>query len=254
MANEANEQRLAATQEKALANKAYKQRWAATQEKILPGKVNKQCHQVTATQENALANNAFERRYQESAKRAAALAQLALAAERAAVSTDLALPPMALSPPPHHPTTHKDAVLSTMRGSLCAKSLVVAPLSCPSTMVDGHLQMACRRSQPCCHVGHCHGPRAPHPQEHFLCNLQLATSAPCSQPIYCEWMGLSGGGGFCCFWFFWRHLGDFVASCSFGGTWGILLLPGSFGSTFWETIFLVKGYLLFVFLSFGSFG
>ncbi len=35
---------------------------------------------------------------------------------------------------------------------------------------------------------------------------------------------------------------------------GILLLPGSFGSTFWETIFLVKGYLLFVFLSFGSFG
>jgi hypothetical protein len=35
---------------------------------------------------------------------------------------------------------------------------------------------------------------------------------------------------------------------------GILLLPGSFGSTFQETIFLVKGYLLFVFLSFGSFG
>jgi hypothetical protein len=34
---------------------------------------------------------------------------------------------------------------------------------------------------------------------------------------------------------------------------GILLLPGSFGSTFWETIFLVKGYLLFVFLSFGSY-
>jgi hypothetical protein len=48
--------------------------------------------------------------------------------------------------------------------------------------------------------------------------------------------------------------GDFVASCSFGGTWAILLLPGSFGSTFWETIFLVEAYLLFVFLSFGSFG
>ncbi len=30
--------------------------------------------------------------------------------------------------------------------------------------------------------------------------------------------------------------------------------PGSFGSTFWETIFLVEGYLLFAFLSFGSFG
>jgi hypothetical protein len=35
---------------------------------------------------------------------------------------------------------------------------------------------------------------------------------------------------------------------------GTLLLPGSFGSTFRETIFLAKGYLLFVFLSFGSFG
>jgi hypothetical protein len=32
----------------------------------------------------------------------------------------------------------------------------------------------------------------------------------------------------------------------------VLLLPGSFGSTFWETIFLVEGYLLFVFLSFDS--
>jgi hypothetical protein len=30
--------------------------------------------------------------------------------------------------------------------------------------------------------------------------------------------------------------------------------PGSFGSTFWEKIFLVEGYLLFAFLSFGSFG
>ncbi len=36
-------------------------------------------------------------------------------------------------------------------------------------------------------------------------------------------------------------------------TLGILLLPDSFGGTFWETIFLVEGYLLFVFLSFGSF-
>jgi hypothetical protein len=69
---------------------------------------------------------------------------------------------------------------------------------------------------------------------------RAATSAPRSQPIYCEWMGLSGGGGFCCFLFFWRHLGDSFASCSFGGT-------------FWETIFLVEGYLLFVFISFGSY-
>jgi hypothetical protein len=28
----------------------------------------------------------------------------------------------------------------------------------------------------------------------------------------------------------------------------LLLLPGSFGGTFWETIFLVEGYLLFVLL------
>jgi hypothetical protein len=48
-------------------------------------------------------------------------------------------------------------------------------------------------------------------------------------------------------------LGEFDASCSFGGTWAILLLPGSFGSTFWVAIFLVEGYLLFVFLSFGSY-
>jgi hypothetical protein len=40
-------------------------------------------------------------------------------------------------------------------------------------------------------------------------SLRAATSAPGSQPIYCEWMGLSGCGIFCCFLFFWRHLGDF---------------------------------------------
>jgi hypothetical protein len=33
----------------------------------------------------------------------------------------------------------------------------------------------------------------------------------------------------------------------------IQLLPGSFEGTFWETIFLMEGYLFFVFLSFGSF-
>jgi hypothetical protein len=33
----------------------------------------------------------------------------------------------------------------------------------------------------------------------------------------------------------------------------ILLLPDSFGGTFRETIFLVESYLLFAFLSFGSF-
>jgi hypothetical protein len=34
---------------------------------------------------------------------------------------------------------------------------------------------------------------------------------------------------------------------------GILLLPDSFGSTFWEATFSVEGYLLIVFLSFGSY-
>jgi hypothetical protein len=49
-------------------------------------------------------------------------------------------------------------------------------------------------------------------------------------------------------------MGEFVASCSFGGTWVISFASCSFRGTFWETIFLVEGYLLFVFLSFGSFG
>ncbi len=54
-------------------------------------------------------------------------------------------------------------------------------------------------------------------------------------------MGLSGGG-------------DIFASCSFGSTWGIRLPLVLFMALFGETIFLVEGYLLFVFLSFGSFG
>jgi hypothetical protein len=53
-------------------------------------------------------------------------------------------------------------------------------------------------------------------------------------------MDLSGGGEIC--WL--KHWGFSVE---------ILLLFVLFGSTFWETIFLVEGYLLFVFLSFGSF-
>jgi hypothetical protein len=54
-------------------------------------------------------------------------------------------------------------------------------------------------------------------------------------------MGLSGGG-------------DIVASCSFGDTWGILLLLVLLEALLRVTIVLVEGYLLFVFLSFGSFG
>ncbi len=101
LADEANEQRRPATQEKALADEAYERCRAATQEKALADEVNKQRRQVTAMQENALADDAFEQRYQESAKCAAASAELALAAERAAVLTDLTLPPTAMSPPPH---------------------------------------------------------------------------------------------------------------------------------------------------------
>ncbi len=122
LADEANERHWAATQEKALADEAYERRRAATQEKALADEVNKQSCQVTATWKNALANDAFEQRYQELAKRTAALAESALAPEQAAVLTDLALPPTAVSPPPHRPTTYKDTVLSTMGGSFRAKS------------------------------------------------------------------------------------------------------------------------------------
>ncbi len=87
-------------------------------------------------------------------------------------------PPMAVLPPPHRPTTYKDAVLSTMGGSLCAKSLVVVPLSRSSTMVDGQLQTACCRSRPCCRVGRRHGPRAPNPQEYLLGGRQHRPRAP----------------------------------------------------------------------------
>ncbi len=55
-------------------------------------------------------------------------------------------PPTAVLPTPHRPTMYKDAVLATMGGSLHAKSLVIAPLSRPSTMVEDQLQMACCRS------------------------------------------------------------------------------------------------------------
>ncbi len=168
LANEANKRCRVATQEKALANEAYERRQVATQEKALADEVNKRRRQVTAARENALADDAFEQRYRELAKCTAALAESALAAEQAAVSMDLALPPTAVLPPPHCHTRYKDAVLSTMGGSLCAKSLVDAPLSRPSTTVDGQLQMACRCSRPRCCVGRRHGPRAPNPQEHFF--------------------------------------------------------------------------------------
>ncbi len=142
LADEANERRRANPREKALADEANERRRAATRKKALADEVNKRRRHVTAVRENALADNAYEQRYRESAN---------------------------VSPPPHHPTTYKDVVLSTMGGSLRAKSLVVAPLSRPSTTVDGQLQTACRHTRPRRHVGHRHGPRAPNPHEHLLC-------------------------------------------------------------------------------------
>ncbi len=153
LADEVNKLRrqVTAALEKALANEAYEQRLAATREKALAYKVNKQRRQVTAAWENALADDAYERRYRESVN---------------------------VSPPPHRPTTYKDAVLSTMGGSLRAKSLVIAPLSRPSTTVNSQLQMACCHSQPCCRVGRHHGPWAPNPQEHLLRGRRHQPRAP----------------------------------------------------------------------------
>jgi hypothetical protein len=87
-------------------------------------------------------------------------------------------PPTAVLPTPHQPTTYKDAVLSTMGGSLRAKSLVVAPFSRPSTTVDDQPQTACCRSRPRCRVGRRHGPRAPNPQEHLLRGQRHRPCAP----------------------------------------------------------------------------
>ncbi len=118
-------------------------------------------------------------------------------------------PPTAVLPTPHRPTTYKDAVLATMGGSLCMKSLVVAPLSRPSTTVNDQPQMACCCSRPCCRVGRRHGPRAPNPQEHLLCGQQHRPRAP-NQSTVNGWA--------------YAVMENLVASCSFGDTWGILLL------------------------------
>jgi hypothetical protein len=94
----------------------------------------------------------------------------------------LMMPPSALQtavlPTPHHPTMYKDAVLATMGGSLCTKSLVIASLSRLSTTMDDQPQTVCCCSQPCCCVGRHHGPWAPNPQEHLLCGRRHRPYAP----------------------------------------------------------------------------
>jgi hypothetical protein len=151
IAHEANKQCRANTREKALADEANERSRAATRKKALADKVNKQRRHVMAVRENALADSAYEQRYQELAN---------------------------VSPPPHRPTTYNDAVLSTMGGSLHAKSLVIAPLSRPSTAIDGQLQTACQRTRPRRRIGRRHGPRAPNPHEHLLCGRQHWPRAP----------------------------------------------------------------------------
>ncbi len=78
-------------------------------------------------------------------------------------------PPTAVLSPPHCPTSHVDAVLSTMGGSSQATSLTLAPAALPSPAVDGQLRTVRQCAQPCCRVGQRHGPRAPNPQVHILC-------------------------------------------------------------------------------------
>ncbi len=63
-----------------------------------------------------------------------------------------------------------------------------------------------------------------------------ASSASRSQSIYCEWMSLSGGGGYCCFLFFWRHLGNLLPPVLFGGTWAILLLHQISHAGIWDWV------------------
>jgi hypothetical protein len=181
----------------------------AAREKVLAKEVNKQRRQVTAAQENALANNAYEQRYQELAKRNAELAESVLAAEWAALSTDLALPLTAVLPTPHCPITYKDAVLSTQGGEplqeVFSRCTVVSPVNYGwQPTPDGMLLQP--TLLPCWPT-----PWPPGSQSTGAPSLRAATLAPRSQPIYWEWIGLSGGG-------------DFVDSCSLGGTWGILLL------------------------------
>jgi hypothetical protein len=222
LANNANKQCRVAAQEKALAEKANKQCQAAVRDKALANEANKQrCHELaeraTTLATKALAKDKHNKDDNNVAQQIEAYAapffahvDIVMAKIRvmddgfgnwAAFSdeilakednkaSDLMMPPLApptaVLPTPHCPTTYKDAVLATMGGSLCTKSLVVALLSCPSTTVDIQPQMACRCSQPCCRVGRCHGPRAPNPQEHLLHGRQHWPRAP-NQPTVNGW-------------------------------------------------------------------
>jgi hypothetical protein len=93
------------------------------------------------------------------------------------------------------------------------------------------------KHQPHC-VGRRHGPRAPNPQEHLLHRHQHWPRAP-NQSISNGWTLGEGDPsaytlGILLLSVLFEALGEYVASCSFGGI-------------FWETIFLAEVYLLLVF-------
>ncbi len=204
LADDANKQRQAAAQEKALADKANEQRRAAARDKALANKANEQCRHESAERATTLATKALAkdehnkdndndaRQFEVYAAPLFARVDVVMAkiqamddgfgnwtafgdeilAEEDNKASAPTMPPSApqtaVLPTPHHPTMYKDAVLASMGGSLCTKSLVVAPLSPLSTTVDDQPQTACHCSRPCHRVGHRHGPWAPNPQEHLL--------------------------------------------------------------------------------------
>jgi hypothetical protein len=88
--------------------------------------------------------------------------------------------------------------------------------------VGGQTPPPCKRSQRkhCpCHAGRLHG--ALDPQEHLLCGRRhIGPALPINTQSTLNGWALSGGGGIHQL----KQLGDSVASCSFGGTWEIMLL------------------------------
>ncbi len=87
-------------------------------------------------------------------------------------------PLMAVLSPPYRPTSYVDAVLSTMGESSQATSLTLAPAALPSPAINGQLRMVRQCPQPCCRVGRHHGPWAPNPQAHILCERRHRPIAP----------------------------------------------------------------------------
>jgi len=62
--------------------------------------------------------------------------------------------------------TYVGAVLSTMGGSTCVTSLILAPAAIP--LLNGQLQTVCQRAQTCCRTGCHHRPCKPSPPDEVL--------------------------------------------------------------------------------------